>query len=163
MKFAVTIILLTGTLFSQPPDGNFRKPIVFKGVSVTVEQVGIDGYPLGMKGESTPLLRRHEGTFVKLKIESPSADLKPIAPDWDFNLTDDKGNSYAQQIYSGRVYPRGETYVPNKSLYPEKPVTQIVLFEKAVDAAEWFTLTISEGKDSLRIRLPIRTGDADRN
>lgn len=171
LRLTVTlgIVVATGAVIAKDPlVGKYQKPVVFHGVKVTATETGNQGYPLMsiyQTKETTPLIKSTDGAFVKLEVASPSSKSKPVAPNWTATLTDDLGNTYKNTVLHRTEIPRLHNYKPGESIYPDKPMIQVLLFEKPLPAAKrltlTLTLTIEDSDESLSIRLPVGARDAD--
>jgi hypothetical protein len=144
-----------------------RDQSLFRGVKVTAVRTNNSGYTLRNTREpdtSKPYDGKVEGRSIVLKVEAHSGyKIDAKAPDWTAKLVDDVGNTYNRLTLGPDEKPSGDTYAPGELIHPEKPMTQILLFEKTLPDAGSLTLTLEDGGESLTFRLPLVAGDADGN
>lgn len=121
-------------------------------VSISVTKAFVGKVPLTNSLTETVSVSESERFVVFVELENTSNSRKIDYNGWmsDFAslsginavLTDDKGNKYKQISFSGFLEVTGTE--ASGSLYPGKTLTDAIVFEEPVDAAQRLTLTLSQ-------------------
>jgi hypothetical protein len=154
-EIAMNAIFVLALLLADEPEkvGRIGMPLIEGDVEVSLESAG--GQKVRLKnifGDSTT--SKEDLFVVKMRVTNLNDSKKYQFESWEDSATchDDLGNRYARINFGATVKVIGRE--ESASLYPNKPVADVLVFELPIDKAKEFYIKLpakNTGIDSERI------------